>query len=128
MYYDDGYYQAAGIFSGVGSIIWLALVVLGIVAMWRVFAKAGLPGCGAIIPFYNAYLLFKLAWGNGWLFLLMLIPIVNVIVGIVVLYKLAQSFGHGVGFTLGLIFLNFIFMLILGFGSDEYYGPAGAGN
>ena len=100
MYYDDGYYQAAGIFSGVGSIIWLALVVLGIVAMWRVFAKAGLPGWGAIIPFYNAYLLFKLA----------------------------QSFGHGVGFTLGLIFLNFIFMLILGFGSDEYYGPAGAGN
>lgn len=38
------------------------------------------------------------------------------------MHKLSVSFGHGVGFTLGLIFLNPIFTLILAFGSSEYIG------
>ena len=44
------------------------------------------------------------------------------VIGITGLYKLSKAFGHGVGFTLGLMFLNPIFMMILGFGSDQYQG------
>ena len=36
-----------------------------------------------------------------------------------------KLFGHGVGFTIGLIFLSPIFKGILAFNSDEYIGPAG---
>lgn len=36
---------------------------------------------------------------------------------------LAKAFGRGTGFAVGLILLNFIFMLILGFGADKYVGP-----
>ena len=36
--------------------------------------------------------------------------------------KLSKSFGHGAGFTVGLVFLNPIFKLILGFGSSKYVG------
>ena len=43
------------------------------------------------------------------------------------LYKLSKSFGHGVGFTIGLIFLAPIFMCILGYGSSQYIGPEGNG-
>ena len=74
-YYNfDNYYR-----MGPGmSFFSLAVAVLGIVAMWKIFEKAGEPGWAAIIPFYNAYVLFKITWGNGWMFLLMLIWVADI--------------------------------------------------
>ena len=37
------------------------IAVWTIICRWRMFQKAGLPGWGAIIPFYNIYLRFKMA-------------------------------------------------------------------
>ena len=37
-------------------------------------------------------------------------------------YKLAKAFGHGGGYTVGLIFIPWLFVLLLGFGSSEYQG------
>ena len=37
-------------------------------------------------------------------------------------YKLFQSFGKGLGWFIGYIFLNSIMILVLGFGSSEYQG------
>lgn len=105
------------------SLISLIIVVLVIVAIWKIFEKAGEPGWKAIIPFYNIYTEYKMFWGNGWLFLLTLVPVVNVVVTFIMIHKMSKSFGHGIGFTLGLIFLPYIFMMILGFNSDEYLGP-----
>ena len=34
-----------------------------------------------------------------------------------------RAFGHGVGFAIGMLFFEPIFMLILGFGSSAYLGP-----
>ena len=51
-------------------------------------------------------------------------PIVNIVVGIMVNFKLAKAFGKGTGFGFGLLFLNTIFILILGFGDTKYVGPA----
>jgi len=61
-------------------VIALIPSIILIIAMWKVFDKAGKPGWAAIIPFYNTYILFEVAGMNGWMFLLMLIPIVNVII------------------------------------------------
>ena len=96
---------------------------LTLVAMLKLFVKAGRAGWKCLIPFYNTYCLYDIAWGNGWLFLLMFVPCVNVVVGIMMLFKLAKAFGQGTGFGFGLLFLNTIFILILGFGSAEYVGP-----
>jgi hypothetical protein len=57
---------------------------------------------------------------------LLLIPGVNVTIGIILVFDLAKSFGKGAGFALGLLFLNLIFMLILGFGDARYVGPVAA--
>ena len=38
-------------------LFYLALIVVIIVAMWKVFEKAGQPGWAAIVPFYNMYVL-----------------------------------------------------------------------
>lgn len=105
------------------SAIAFVLAILVIVAVWKIFVKAGEPGWKAIIPFYNLYTEYKMFWGNGWIFLLTLIPIVNLVVGIMMRHKMSKAFGHGVGFTLGIIFFPYIFMLILGFNDDEYLGP-----
>lgn len=104
-------------------IVCLALVVVSLVGMWKVFVKAGKPGWAAIVPFYNLYCLFEMAFGNGWLFLLSFVPCANIVVAIMCYIKLAKAFGKGVGFGLGLVFFNFIFMMILGFGDAEYIGP-----
>lgn len=103
-------------------LIAFALAVFSIVCLWRIFSKAGEPGWGAIVPFYNMYLLFKITFGNGWLFLLTLIPVVNFIMLIIAYVKLAQNFGKGGGFAVGLIFLSPIFLGILAFDDSTYTG------
>ncbi len=106
-------------------VVMLAVTAILIIATWKIFTKAGEEGWKSIIPIYNLYVFGKIAAGNGILGLLLLIPIVNIFVSIYLNHQLSKSFGQGVGFTLGLIFLNSIFTLILGFGSYEYYGPKG---
>ena len=104
------------------TILSLALAVLGIVAMWKIFEKAGKPGWAAIIPFYNIYVLFEITWGNGWKFLFLLIPIANIVFAIITMVKLAKAFGKGGGFAVGLIFLSIIFYCILAFDQSQYLG------
>ena len=120
--------EASGSATGglFGGLVWLAIVVLMIVAMWRIFTKAGQPGWAAIIPIYNTIILLRVAGKPWWWLLLMLIPLVNIIVMIMMWAGLAANFGKGTGFVLGLIFLAPIFILILGFGSATYQ-PYGAG-
>ncbi len=122
--YDNG---GSGWFSGVGLFFWLAFVVLYIVGGWKVFEKAGEAGWKIIIPIYNLYILLKIVGRPGWWLILYFIPFVNIVILIIVWVDLSKSFGHGVGFAIGLIFLPYIFLLILGFGSDRYLGPAGSG-
>ena len=103
----------------------LAIAVLAIVAMWKIFTKAGEPGWASIIPIYNTYVLTKISGYNPILFLLFLIPLVNVVFGIMVLLGLGRAFGKSVGWSVGLlVILNVIGMLILGFGKDQYRYPA----
>jgi hypothetical protein len=103
-----------------------AIALFLIVAEWKIYTKAGKPGWAVLIPFYNYYVLLKIVGKPGWWLLWMFVPFANFIVIIWVINLLSKSFGHGVGFTLGLIFLSIIFVPILGFGDSKYVGPAGA--
>lgn len=110
--------------SGATISFSLVIAVLSVIALWKVFVKAGEPGWAALIPFYNIYLSFKLAGLNPWLFLLMLVPVVNVVMAIVWGIKFGAVFGKG---GLWSFFLLVIFstigLLILGFGSAAYRRP-----
>ena len=72
----------------------LCLVVLAfmIAATWKMFKKAGEHGWAAFVPVYSTYVLFKIAWGSGWMFLLMFVPVVGFIVSIITLWKLSRAF------------------------------------
>jgi len=106
-------------------VIW---VVIGL-PTYFVFKKAspnGDPAWGAFVPIYGFYIMLKVVGRPGWWLLLLLVPFVNYIILIMVYNDLSKSFGHGVGFTLGLIFLSWIFLAILAWGSSQYQGPAAA--
>lgn len=113
-------YSYSGSVAGPGSATFFWYIVTAI-GMWPMLTKAGRPGWGGFIPIYNIYLQVKLAGRSGFLVLLYIIPIVNIVVALVVALGTARAFGHG-GFY-GL-FLHFLFQpigfLITGFGSSQY--------
>lgn len=122
---DNSSYTVTSSSSGspVGGVIALAFWVLMIVAMWKIFTKAGQPGWASIIPFYNVYILLKIAGKPGWWLILFLIPFVNFIMFIIVSLSIAKAFGKGAGFGVGLFLLSFVFYPILAFSDATYQGP-----
>ena len=141
-----------GVFGAtLGVIVTIALVlyVIQVIAYWQMFKKMGEPGWKSIIPIYNSYILFKKTWKPMWfwvnlaigfvaallqnlnqsfgpstviLILSIIVLIVGIVFGVIADNKISKSFGHGAGYTVGLIFLPLIFTLILGFGSSTYKG------
>ena len=137
----------------------VVITVLNIIAMWKIFRKAGERGWKILIPIYNLYILFKIVWSKKafWSYftltiitsilssilsvvinreisdtLYYILLVVGGVIGLILLimslmvyFKLSKSFGHGFGFFLGLVFLEYIFILILGFGGSKYIGPGG---
>ena len=137
--------MVGGMMAGltVGIII---LYILLVIAMWKIFTKAGEAGWKSLIPIYNSWVLYKIIGVNFWIWFLA-VPLAGAIISAIAgekstigalvylvallaadiksSYGLAKSFGKGTGFTVGLVLLPFIFQLILGFGKDEYVGPNG---
>lgn len=117
------------------------LIVIG---WWKIFTKAGEAGWKSLIPFYNGYTISKICWETKyfWFTLLAAVAggifsgiggviggllsgicsIATLVLYVMMNYRLSRSFGHGGGYTLGLIFIQWLFVLILGFGSSEYQG------
>ena len=126
------------------GLVWF---FLQIAAYCKIFEKAGESGWKALVPFYSTYIQYRLSWSTQY-FSLFLVTSVLVAafqlmepqsllailfslasslafmaVHAVSTHKLSKAFGHGIGFTLGLIFFEPIFALILAFGSSQYQGP-----
>jgi len=102
----------------------VALVVVVVAGLWKMFEKAGQPGWAAVIPIYNIYILLKVAGRPGWWLILLFIPFVNIVINIIVAIDIAKAFGQSAVFG---FFLNFLFggigFVILGFGNYQYLGP-----
>lgn len=128
LYYTTTSTQADTTGGLLGLVLYVALVVLLVASMWKLFAKAGKPGWAALIPIYNTIVLIEITGRPLWWFVLLLIPFVNIVFLVILMNDLSKSFGRGVGTTLLLIFLPFIAFPMLAFGSASYGGPAAAGS
>lgn len=117
---DDAGAAGGGFAAMLILLIELALVVLIIAGLWAIFTKAGKPGWAAIIPFYNTYVLCEIAGKDIIWFVLTFVPCINIVVFILIWIDVAKNFGKGAGFGIGLAFLPFIFVPILGFGDAKY--------
>ncbi len=95
-------------------IIFVLLIVATLViSMWILFDKAGEPGWAAIVPIYNILTLLKIVNKPWWWLLLMMIPYAGIVWNIWSLNLFVKSFGKSEGYTVGCIFLPFIFLPML---------------
>jgi hypothetical protein len=108
---------------GMGFLLGMgAFVLLIIASMWKVFAKAGKPGWASLIPIYNVIVLLEITGKPIWWIILFFIPFVNFIATFLVMIPLAEKFGKGAGFGIGLALLPFVFFPMLAFGDAQYRG------
>ena len=106
---------------GVIAFIGLAITVFAIVCNWKIFEKAGRKGWEAIIPIYNMYVMTQIAGLQSWYIILLIIPFVNFVASVYLIYKFVKSFGQGIGFCIGYIFLPIIFVAIMAFDKKITY-------
>ena len=99
-------------------ILSMALSILMIVSLWKIFKKAGKPGWASIIPIYNIYIMCEIAEKEWWYVLLSCVPFANIYAMIVLYNGMAKRFGKSGGFVAGMILLPVIFFPILAFGKD----------
>lgn len=74
-------------------IICLIILVLIHFGLWKMFIKAGRPGWEALIPFYREYIITKLTGRPSWWVILLIIPILNIFIGITLYIDFVKSFG-----------------------------------
>jgi len=132
-----GFMTAASSGAG-GGIIFLGFIffyILFALPVWGTYQKAspqGDPAWAAFVPIYNFIVLLRVAgrpktW--AWFLLLPLVPylgsIALLVISIFILNDVSKSFGHGAGFTVGLVLLPVIFWFILWLGKSTYLGPMG---
>ena len=106
----------------------LGVAIFFIVCMWNIFEKAGQPGWACIIPFYSTIIELRIVNKPWWWLLLGMIPYVGLIWAIWTLNLLCKSFGKSTGFTIGCLFLPFIFFPILAFSKNAVFIGNGKNN
>lgn len=122
----------------------IAIVVLMVIANFKIYKKAGEEGWKCLIPYYNTWteckflgintnwvwIVLGAAFITGFLDGLLDTDIFSTVGSLVTLYfnvlrniSLAQSFGKDTGFGIGIMLLPVVFMPMLAFGKAEYVGP-----
>lgn len=102
------------------AVLVIAIFILMIVIMWKIFVKAGVKGWKSLIPFYNYYCLSKITFNKGWLFIFMLITPINIVFMPVTFYKLAKRFGKSTAFAVCSIFFPYVTLQIIAFDNSKY--------
>jgi hypothetical protein len=119
----------AGALVAILPIILLVAVVF-VIAGWKLFVKAGKPGWGILVPFYNAYLYAEIGGKPGWWGLVALlvnvIPfvgwIVSVIMSVMIALGVGRNFGKSDVWSVILLWLLPFGYLVLGYGRAQYVG------
>lgn len=118
-------------------LISLAVLVVYVISLWKLFKKAGKEGWEAIIPFYNIYVLIEIAGLNWWYFLIAisgtivsfvgldglsgLASLASAAVNFFIFYNLAKKMNKSeVAFGVLGIFFSGILVMILGLSKDKY--------
>lgn len=120
--YDFNYgYQTptTSIFTG-ALLVPMIIGIISIIAVWKLFAKAGRPGWYAIIPIYNFYVLIDIAELPIKYFVFLFIPFLNIYSIFKTYIELAHKFGKSTAYGIGMIFFSYIFIPLLAFGNSTY--------
>ncbi len=111
--------QKAG-FSLSLLLMFLVACILILAGQWIVFQRAGYAGWKCLVPFYNMFILMKIAGKPGWWMFLLFVPLVGVAILLIAMLSLAKKFGRNELFGVGLFLLPMAFFPLLAFSGSEY--------
>jgi Family of unknown function (DUF5684) len=94
---------------GAYLVVVLAIAILMIASMWKLFSKAGKPGWACLVPIYNYVVMLEIIKKPIWWIILLLIPIVNFIIIIIIFIELAKAYGKTAGYGIGMLILPYVF-------------------
>ncbi|AZA82961.1 hypothetical protein C1637_17535 [Chryseobacterium lactis] len=115
--------SAAAAGFGIGTmIVSLFFYIFYAYCVYRIFQKAGRQDAwAAFIPIYNTIVLLEIVKKPIWWIILLCIPLVNIFIIWVLNDRLAKGFSKETPlYTILLFFLGFIFIPVLGLGSDTF--------
>ncbi len=104
------------------AISTILFFVVSTVGLWRVFAKAGMPGWHSVVPFLNIITWIRVIGRPKWWLIPTLVPFVNVFMVLLLVVETLKCFGHNKlrQVTLAVLF-PFIYVPFLGFSPKEIY-------
>lgn len=107
-----------------GNIIFLILIAISFIGLYKIFEKTGLAPWKALIPIYNFWLVGKLINRPKWWAFIMIVPGVNLIMYGVYGFHLARAFKKRTTNDLLLAsFVPYLYLAYLGFNKDlKYFG------
>ena len=137
------YYTDYEILAGLGTffiilaIILIVFCIVEIIAIWKVYKKAGKNGWECIIPFYSYWVLTEIAGLEWWWFLLAVSDSIISLLGIEdldtisnlvslfasfnIYYNIAKKFNKNKKTAICAGIFSGIFVLIFGFSKNEVY-------
>lgn len=134
---------------GIGIVLFAILLfvfiyVINGLGYYKIFKKAGKKGWAGFVPYYNDWILVEISECHWWYYIIIisnaalsyiidtdvsgvisllisLLSIVSLYIVLCINYNIAKKFHQGVGFTVGMTLLPFVFYLILGFSENYKY-------
>ena len=103
------------------AIFFIVMLVVSIIAQWKIFTKAGKPGWAAIVPIYNLIVLLQSCDLPLWYIVLYIIPFANIYAIFKTYIALAHKFGKSTGFGVLTVFFSAICLPILAFDKNATY-------
>lgn len=97
------------------ALITILFSLLVCISSFNIFKKAGKNTKNSFIPVYNLIILFDITELPRTLFPMMFCPIINLLMILILLYRLSIVYQTSLPFAIGLIFLSIIFLPILNF-------------
>lgn len=111
-----------GFFVFIMVVFFIGVIIINVVAMFRLFETAGEEGWMSLIPILNMAIMLKINNRPMYWILFMFIPVVGSIIGILMYVEFAQSFNKSALYGLGVAFIPMVFLPMLAF-SDPVYTP-----
>ena len=125
------------IFFVILGLLVLVWAICTVIALWKVYKKAGKNGWECIIPFYSYWVLTEIAEINWWWFLLAMTDSIISLIGLDnlstvatlvsifarfnIYYNIAKKFNKTNGTAVCAGIFSGIFILIFGFSKNEVY-------
>ncbi len=104
------------------TVIYVIVMVILIVANWKIFTKAGKPGWAILIPIYNIIVMLQIVDKPLWWIIMLFIPIVNVVFGILIIYNLVLKFGKPGWHVILALIVGFVYYPYIAFSDAKYQG------